>query len=145
MNSYINEIIEAAKLTETECCVLSKEKAKQYIKQVLDKFNPQKTQGHLSIYNNSASLPVNEYEFTYGSYLPQEPAYLFFDQVTKKDTVIKISNAQKTGELLLQCSGMEYFLSNEASTYLIAVNWYVVEGAGEALQWMEPLGATPIE
>ncbi|MEE1900193.1 hypothetical protein V1389_17745 [Flavobacterium rakeshii] len=43
MNSYINEIIEAAKLTGTECCVLSKEEAKQYIKQVLDKFNPQKT------------------------------------------------------------------------------------------------------
>lgn len=142
MNSYINEIIEAAKLTKTECYVLNKEEAKQYIKQVLVKFNPQKTQGHLSIYNNSATLAIDEYEFTYCKHLPQEPAYIFFDQITKKDSVIKISNAQKIGKLLMECCGMEYFLSNEASTYLIAVNWYVVEGAGEALQWMKPLGAT---
>lgn len=32
--------------------------------------------------------------------------------------------------------GMEYFVSNKTSDYLLAVNWYVIEGVGIAKDWL---------
>lgn len=35
--------------------------------------------------------------------------------------------------ILEESFGMEYFLVDEDFTYLIALNWYVIEGAGKAV------------
>ena len=72
-------------------------------------------------------------EFSYTNILPEESGYIFFEPTgeTEKRTVVWISDIRQAGTLFENSFGMEYFLSNENSDYLIAVNWYVVEISGE--------------
>ena len=48
-----------------------------------------------------------------------------------------IKNAKLIGRLMENSFGMEYFVSNEKVNFLIAVNWYVIEVAGDARKWFE--------
>lgn len=48
-----------------------------------------------------------------------------------------IRNARLIGRLMVNSFGMEYFVSNEKVDFLIAVNWYVIEVAGDAQKWFE--------
>ncbi len=41
-----------------------------------------------------------------------------------------IENGRNFCSILKNAYGMEYFISNENANYLVAVNWYVIEGAG---------------
>lgn len=45
-------------------------------------------------------------------------------------------NAKLIGDLMENSFGMEYFVSNEKLDFLIAVNWYAIEVAGSAIQFL---------
>lgn len=121
--------------------ILSKEKAIQIIEFVVNKFKVQKITGHLAINtNDSISIPFEKYEFSYANYLNDEPIFLFFDQEsTDRNSVIKINSAKKMSVIMENSWGMEYFVTNECFSYLLAVNWYVIEGIGDAKKWMKKL------
>lgn len=123
--------------------IIPKEEAVQTIGFVLEKFQVQKTFGHIAINidnEDTLTIPFEQYEFTYPMYLTDEPVYLFFAQNDiDKNSLIKINSARKLGVIFENCPGMEYFVTNESFSYLLAVNWYVIEGIGEAKQWMEKL------
>ena len=53
--------------------------------------------------------------------------------------VAVVDNASKIGEIMNNCYGMEYFITNLAQNYLIAVNWYVIEVTGTAVELLKAL------
>ncbi len=122
------------------CRILFKEESVNIIKKVFDKYKVGKKSGHLAIQFDSISIPLNGNEFTYSSHLNNEPIYVFFDQENNnRNEVILIDSSQRLGEIMENSFGMEYFVTNKKFSYLIAINWYVIEGAGIAKDWMKGL------
>lgn len=79
-------------------------------------------------------------EFSYSEYLESEPAYIFFDQEGRdRNSVVVVKDTKLIGLLMENSYGMEYFVSNEKADFLIAVNWYVVEAAGSAVESLNEL------
>lgn len=114
--------------------LLDGNESKQYMKRVLDIYKPFKITGHLSIGEETLTIPLEENEYSYSKYLKSEPAYIFFDQESSdRSTVVVVKDAKLIGDLMANSFGMEYFVSNENSDFLIAVNWYVIEVAGSAI------------
>ena len=92
------------------------------------------------IYTDSISIPLDKYEFKYSEYLKSEPVYIFFDQGNMNtNEVILINDAKDIGRIFSNSFGMEYFLTNMDFTFLLSVNWYVIEGSGEAVDWIKLL------
>ncbi|ODC05551.1 hypothetical protein BFW38_16960 [Terasakiispira papahanaumokuakeensis] len=107
---------------------------------VLKKFKPFKTTGHLSIGKDSKSIKTEEHEFSYSKKLSKGAAYIFFDQESKdRNTLVIIEEGSQLCNIMENAYGMEYFLSNKELDYLIAVNWYAIEGAGLAKNWFSEL------
>ncbi|MCC2522082.1 hypothetical protein [Vibrio coralliilyticus] len=125
------EIIDACSQLGIDCRVLSIAEARAYISKTVEHFTPTKTSGHLSIDNDSISLSIEDYEYSYSSVLPHQRAYLFFDQKGKdRNSVIEIGDSRAIGRIMENTFGMEYFVSNSNVDYLICVNWYAVEIKG---------------
>ena len=138
----INEISEVCRELGITYSLLSKDKSLKIINEAFNKFKVLKKTGHLAIHNNdSKSIPIEANEFVFSLNLKKEPVYIFFDQgnILNKDSVICIDNAQLVGAIMENSYGMEYFLTNERLSYLIAVNWYVIEVTGEAKKWYSNL------
>ena len=134
------EIIAASEELGIVGYVMPEVEGVNYIRFVLDRYKPHKTSGHLSIYYNSVSLPLEEHEFTYSKHLDNEPVSIFFDQEgTEANKVVVIEQGKRLGEIFENSYGMEYFVSNKKADYLLAVNWYVIEGAGTAVDWINTL------
>jgi len=122
------------------CHLLSDQQGAGYITQVLQKFTPNKLSGHLAIHHDSLSIPFEQYELTFPQYLKSEPIYVFFEQSREnKENVFVLEEGQQFGKVMNNTYGYEYFVSNATMAYLLAVNWYVIEGAGSAIEWMKPL------
>lgn len=136
----IEEIENACKKLNIDVEIISKETSMKLIEEIVEKYKPHKLSGHLAIYNDSISIPTSDYEFTFSTYLNKESIYIFFDQENhEKNQVIRIEEGQRLHQIMEESYGMEYFLTNKKMSYLIAVNWYVIEGAGEATEWMKEL------
>jgi len=132
--NYINqELSEICKKNNVDFEVLDKDKSKLYIQDIFTKYDVLKKDGHLSIGIDIVSVPTEKYELSYFEILNAEPAYIFFDQQNylKRNEVIRINNARQLGEILGECFGFEYFLSNELKSFLISVNWYAIEMTGD--------------
>ena len=130
-----HELIQASNNTDIDIVILNEDDSKQYIKKVIDAFRPFKTTGHLSIGNETLVIPLEGNEFSYSEYLKSESAYVFFDQEGRdKNSVVVVKDAKLIGHLMKEAYGMEYFISNEKVDFLIAVNWYVIEIAGSAVE-----------
>jgi hypothetical protein len=120
--------------------LLPENEGAEYIRLVLERYKPLKTKGHLSIYHDSVSVPLEEHEFTYTTYLGCEAAFVFFEQSwPDKNMVVVIEDGSRLGAVLDNCYGLEYFVSNDKMEYFLAVNWYVIEGAGSAIEWLKKL------
>lgn len=118
-----------------DIAILDENDSKQYIKRVIDIFKPFKITGHLSIGKETLTIPLEGNEFSYSKYLKSEPAYIFFDQESRdRNTVVVVKDANLIGNLMENSYGMEYFVSNKTSDFLIAVNWYVIEAAGATIE-----------
>jgi hypothetical protein len=134
------ELINAGKELGVNCQLLAPDEASGYIKFVIEKFKPEKISGHLSIYNESISIPLQNNEFVFSRFLNDEPVFVFFDQENQnKGYVVVVDDGKKLSEIMKSSYGMEYFISNKKADYLIAVNWYVIEIAGKAIEWMSHL------
>lgn len=129
--SKSEEIIEVSRELGVACDLMEEKQAVNYIPKVLEKFKPFKVTGHLQIGDNAISLPIEENEFSYSKKLDSEMACMFFEQnFSERNVVLMIENAKLVCHVMENCSGIEYFLSNDRIEYLIAVNWYSVHVAG---------------
>lgn len=129
----IQELLQASSNLGIDIVILDENDSKQFIKRIIDIYKPFKITGHLSIGEETLNIPLEENEYSYSKYLKSEPAYIFFDQESRdKNTVVVVEDAKLIGKLMENSYGMEYFVSNEKSDFLIAVNWYVIEVAGSA-------------
>ncbi|KEQ17555.1 hypothetical protein GZ78_17580 [Endozoicomonas numazuensis] len=96
------------------------------------KFHPDKLSGHLSIGHESTSIALEPWEFSYSKKLKDEPLFIFFEQRdVNKNKMACIKNGKKLCSILEQAYGMEYFVTNQNVSFLLAVNWYEIEGIGE--------------
>ncbi|MGB5970207.1 MAG: hypothetical protein WBG70_17970 [Spirulinaceae cyanobacterium] len=138
--SKANELVKAGRELQINCSLLEETEAYEYINSVKQKYNPRKTSAHLAIGGESISIPLEKYEFLYSEHLDSEPAYVFFDQEgDDRKKVVMIEDGQKLCRVIENSFGIEYFVSNKQLDYLIAVNWYVIEGIGTAEKWLTRL------
>jgi len=136
----IKELVRASGDLDFDVTVMGDQNGIAYIDFILNKFKPYKTKGHLSIGGEAITIPIEEYEFEYSKYLTDEPVYVFFEQKGSEfGEVVIIKNGNKLCNILEDSFGMEYFVSNKKGDYLIAVNWYVIEGTGTASDWLRKL------
>lgn len=127
------ELSNACKTLDLEFSILASHEAKHYIASVRNKFNPQQVIGHLAINDeDSVSLKTDEHEFTMSDKFNESPIRLFFDQQSnEKNVVFELTNGRKLSEVLGECYGMEYFISDPELSFLVSVNWYSIEIVGE--------------
>ena len=135
--SNTEEFIKSCRELNIEYKLVESSPAHDYIERVLAKFKPRKISGHLAIDHSSRSIPVNQHEFSYSNKLPNTHGYVFFDQTTEKYKLIEIPDTRLVCKIIENSFGMEYFLSDREMTYLIAVNWYVIEFSGVDLPDIE--------
>jgi hypothetical protein len=132
---YAQELIRVGNAVSIELDVWDENEAKPFIKRVINIYKPFKITGHLAIGGESLIIPLEGNEYSYSSRLSSEPAYIFFDQESRdRHTVVAVKDAKSVGELMKNSYGMEYFVTNETSSYLIAVNWYGIEIVGSAVE-----------
>lgn len=126
------ELISVGQELNIELKLLEYKKAQEDINNILQLFRPFRTNGHIGIGHDSIDLPLERWEYSYMKYLSREEGYIFFGQTSKlsKQTMIKIRDVRLLGEVLEKSYGLEYFLTNRDKDFLIAVNWYTIEGIG---------------
>jgi hypothetical protein len=127
----INELKSNADKVGLNYSIIKGIEAEKLISEIFRKFDPLRTSGHLAISDNSKIIPLEYNEFTYTLAIKKQKGYLFFDQEGfDKNIVLEVENIQRVGELMEESFGIEYFLSNSNLSFLIAVNWYVIEVSG---------------
>lgn len=90
----------------------------------------------MAIGGDATSISLEPHEFSYSAHLDDGPIYIFFEQFgNDKNRVIVLNNGRNLGNVLENAFGMEYFVSNEKQGFLLAVNWYAIEGIG-SVDWM---------
>ncbi|MBJ9295401.1 hypothetical protein GHT40_13970 [Citrobacter werkmanii] len=130
--SHARELLSVADNTGIDIMLLTEEMAIKYIQFILDKYKPWKIEGHLSIGGSVSKLSTEDNEFIFSLSMDNVPAFIFFEQnYINKNNVLMISDASKISQLMENSHGMEYFISNEIGSYLIAVNWYSIEFTGD--------------
>ena len=130
------EIVRACKEIGVLCKVMDENTSKNYIKDIKERFSPLKLSGHLSLDNPDYVISIDKYEFSYSLHLEDEPIYMFFDQENhNKEKVVVVDDGRPVCKVLENAFGMEYFLSNAEKDYLIAVNWYSIQGVGTLGAW----------
>jgi hypothetical protein len=141
--SKSDELINASQELGIASYILTSKEGADFIHFVLDLYKPNKLSGHLAIHHDSVSIPLEPYEFTYSTFMAEEPAYVFFEQKgTDINKVVVVEEGNRLGEILENSYGMEYFVSNKTANYLLAVNWYVIEGSGSAIDWLTTLNTS---
>jgi hypothetical protein len=137
---YIEEFLEASKRANVYSQKLNENISKKYIEEIIRKFNPIKLLSHISIGHNSESVGLEQWEFNYSEELEDEPVYVFFEQsYSNKNKLILIQDGRELCRIFEHAYGMEYFVTNKEKSYLLAVNWYVIEGAGTAIDLINRL------
>lgn len=137
--SKVDEFIRSCHELEEPFRVLEPNASLVFLSTALERFKPVKQSAHLAIGGDSVSIPLEPNEFSYSAYLKAQPIYIFFEQSgNDKNRVIVLENGNSLGKVFANVFGMEYFACDERQTYLLAVNWYVIEGVG-AVDWMRKL------
>ncbi|WP_228394036.1 hypothetical protein [Chryseobacterium artocarpi] len=141
MSNKINEIQKVCKELGVECVIISKKDSIDIIDQVFKTFKVLKKSGHLAINSSDAiSIPAEKNEYTYSANLDSEPVYIFFDQENNdRNQVVLIEDGRRMGAIMENSFGIEYFITNVNFNYLLAINWYSIEGVGSAVNWMKNL------
>jgi len=120
--------------------VLDPNASRALVRDVFGKFKPVKTSGHVALGDDAVSIPLEPHEFSYCENLEDARILVFFEQQGNDlDRVVALEDGRSLGKVLENAYGMEYFVTNEKQTFLLAVNWYVVEGTG-LVDWMRKPG-----
>ncbi|MBC9811693.1 hypothetical protein H9Y05_04310 [Crocinitomicaceae bacterium CZZ-1] len=127
--NHAEELKHAAEKLALDYELLTGETAAAIINTSFEKFEPFRRQGHLGImHERSVKLKLSEHEYTFSEQLNDEPLLVFFEQTRENVAVVfKLFKGRYFCQLLEECYGMEYFLTNTHMDYLIAVNWYTIE------------------
>lgn len=125
----IKELESAAKKLFLEHSIIAGERAGEFIQETLNKFKVSKKTGHLSIDNDvSKKISTDEYEFTFSKEYLSDAAYIFFEQnYYNKNQIFILKKGNLFSQLIQECYGMEYFITDEKKSFLISVNWYTIE------------------
>jgi len=125
----IKELEAAAKKLLLEYSIIEGETAQKFILGTFNKFKPIKVIGNLSIGSDiSDKLSTDEYEFNFSEKYISGTVSVFFEQdYYNKNQIFILKNGKLFSKLMQECYGMEYFLTNDINSYLISVNWYVIE------------------
>ena len=130
--SHAVELIRVAGERSIAARLLPKDEGCTYISSVFEKFNPWKREGHISIGDDAKTLRTEDCEFSFSRSMRGAPAFVFFEQTqVNRCGVVVVEDARKISLLMENSHGMEYFISDEALNYLIAVNWYAIEYVGD--------------
>lgn len=141
--SKADELLNSSQELGITSYLLTAKEGAAFIRFALDRYKPNKLAGHLAIQHDSVAVPLDHYEFTYSTFMAAEPAYIFFEQQgSDSNKVVIVEEGNRLGEILENSYGMEYFVSNKTADYLLAVNWYVIEGAGSAISWLTTLNTS---
>lgn len=133
--TVIDEFVKSCSDLDISYDVLDAQSSDRLIQGAFTKFGPVKSSGHLSISEKSAELPIAGNEFTYSLRFDDQAVVIFFDQEVIPRKAIRVARGQKLCQILENCYGMEYFVTDDCNSFLIAVNWYAIEGSGRAKEW----------
>lgn len=137
--SRAEELLRAAGELGLSCALMPEGQALVYVAEVLRRYRPRSISEHLAIGGDTVSVPLEEPEFSYAQHLGPGPAFVFFEQEEgdqDRRRVVVVQDGRSLGELFGNTYGMEYFVSDAAMGFLLAVNWYVIEGTGSARTWL---------
>lgn len=136
----IKELLHTSQILGIPASVMDGEAAGFIIHHTIQTFSPIQTNGHLSIANHPdkvIKIALEDNEFTYSQKLPPSKGYVFFGTDSPdRNKIFVLNNVRDLCDITAECFGMEYFLVDEYFSYLIAVNWYVIEGSGLAMQYL---------
>ena len=137
---HTEELLHTSQILGIPASVMDGEEAQWIIDHTIQTFAPIKTSGHLSITNHPdkvIKINLESNEFTYSQKLPPSKGYVFFDTNSReRNKIFIINNVRDLCSITSECFGMEYFLVDEYFSYLIAVNWYVIEASGAAMAYL---------
>lgn len=125
----IKELESAAKKLLLEYSIIEGERAGEFIQMILNKFKVSKITGHLSIDSEvSRKISTDEYEFTFSKEYLSDAVYIFFEQDHyNKNQIFILKEGNLFSQLIQECYGMEYFITDEKKSFLISVNWCTIE------------------
>ncbi|MDA8447255.1 hypothetical protein [Paracidovorax valerianellae] len=108
----------------------------EIVKQVIfAKFRPEKTSNHYSIGGDSDVLIAEDHEFSFSNSFPSIEGFIFFGEDNYEGAIF-LKDISLLSFVMNNCYGMEYFVSDENATFLVSVNWYVINLQGEAKNWV---------
>ncbi|MBN6075089.1 hypothetical protein HYE60_07510 [Aggregatibacter actinomycetemcomitans] len=130
--SRLGDLLHIGKEFNLHLEVLNEEDSKTYIDKTFNLFNPLKTWGHIQIGRGESLAPTEKYQNIYSLFMTSSPLFVIFDQNHKEDKnwVLKVKNGRDFAKLVYENGNLEYFLSDEKNTFLVAVNWYSIEYIG---------------
>lgn len=125
----IKELEAAAKKLFLEYSIIEGDRASRFIQMTLNKFKVSKITGHLSIDSEvSKKISTDEHEFTFSKEYLSDAVYVFFEQDHyNKNQIFILKEGTLFSQLIQECYGMEYFITDEKNSFLISVNWYIIE------------------
>ncbi|MCU7612970.1 hypothetical protein N0B16_00815 [Chryseobacterium sp. GMJ5] len=125
----IKELEEAAKKLSLEYSIIEGETAQKFIQDTINLFKPFRVTGHLGIGSEkSIILSTEGNEFNFSEKYVLGTAYVFFEQnYYNKNQIFVLQEGKFFSQLLLECSQLEYFITDNSHSFLISVNWYAIE------------------
>ncbi|MCX8534711.1 hypothetical protein [Chryseobacterium luquanense] len=125
----IEELKSVSKKKFLEHSVVEGKIAERFINNVYNKFKPFKITDHLSIGSDiSKKMATDEFEFSFSEIYLSGSIYVFFEQdYYNKNQIFVLKEGKLFSKLIEECYGMEYFITNENNSFLISVNWYIIE------------------
>lgn len=133
MTSKTSEFLRSARAAGIRTRALSAELSAAYADCLARRFPAASLKNHPQIDGAETVLDTERHEFRFSLGLPPAPAYIVFPQGSEiKERVIAIANARKLSEILSDCYGMEYAVSDRCGSYLVCVNWYSINITGRA-------------
>ncbi|WP_156957943.1 hypothetical protein [Paracidovorax oryzae] len=131
----ISELLDACSILNVPAKIISAENFESKKNEIFKKYHPEQTVNHYSIGGDSIVLPTEEYEFSLFENFPDINILLFFGSDSKEDC-LSIESLSSLSKIMENCYGMEYFVSDQDASFLISVNWYVINLQGAAKQWV---------
>ena len=130
---YIGDEVRA---TGIPCSVLTAEEANQFLQRVQGCFSVRRWPLWEYIEND---VYVNDPEawLWMKEFLGDEPAFFFFNPEDDKE-IFRFQHAKAVVDVLEDCFGFEFYISDENLSYLLCFNHHdMLIAAGTAKQWLE--------
>lgn len=140
MGQYSQEILSACKLIGCNCVPLEAQQALSLRSAVYKKFARPTCSKPLWERLVGASAVYTPNGWSYLATFTQDHPFLFFFDVPDDDTVLLLEVCPKVTEVLAECTGFVFYVTNPTHDYVICFNDHdVLIGVGTAAEWIESL------